>query len=247
MTFDPSALEAATKPSATAERRARNEALVFHGSQYITVNPFFTIPSWWRRFLFTLLKPREIQLYCYICSQTDQNGIAFPTYENIKADLNLSNRTMIAKALAELENKGLILRKRLSPLESSRHVRNVFQRPSVEYTLYTLLTKGYIDGDFRCLIPKPTAAATRGDKASRNSKGIRIALYTILGQNYYTRYYRASTVHDRHAVLTERLNEVVKRQQESFAENKRSKPLPERAADLEPIALDEMFDEEIPF
>lgn len=249
MNFDPSALttgvfEDSARAAATAERRARNKALTFHGSRYAAVNPFFSIPSWWRRFMFIVLTPRELQMYCYICSQSDENGIAYPTYDNIKADLNLSNRTMISKALGELENKGLLLRKRLAPLGTSRHQRNVFQRPSVEYTLYTLYVKGYIDGELRCLIPKPTVAATRRDKPNRNSRAIFKALYGIMGAETYTIYSRARG-NDKGTILAQSLKERVERQQADFEKEKR--PATAIAVDLETASLEDLLNEEIPF
>jgi hypothetical protein len=186
------------------ERRARNAALVFDSSKYEIVQPFFTVPSWWRRFMFVVLSTREITLYTYICSWMDENYIAYPTYENIKADLNISNRSVIARTLSNLVNKGFLLINRDAPFVDSLHPQNVFQRPSQDYTLWTLLTKGYIDGNLRALVPAPKSAAIKKDNPGRNSGSIRKGLYTLLGGVDYLTYSRAP-IAERGSILAQLL------------------------------------------
>ena len=240
VTFDPASL-LAPAPN-VAERRARNKALVFEASGFVTVAPFFAIPSWWRRFMYVVLTMRGLQLYCYVCSQTDENGIAYPTYENIKADLNISNRTTIAKAISELIDKGFLLRARLPVLDRFRHRRNVFQRPSVQYTLWTLLIKGYIDGDLRPTIPKPTLAATRRDNPARNAGGIRKALHALIGDEAYVRYSRATGT-DKVTVLAQRLNELIVDARIAFANSQLTATPSPKTETLPTLS----FDEPVPF
>lgn len=203
---------------APRERRARNMALVFQGgNQFRPAPPFFVVPAWWRRFLFVLLSPREFTVYCYICSHMDDNGIAYPTYENIKADLNISNRTVIAKSIAELVALGLLMQRRDAPLESSKHRRNVFQRPLVEYTLWILLAGQYVDGELRPIRPRPSRAALRGARSNWNQKPVRYGLHSLIGDDAYTRYNRATAEEKAH-VLTTIMNERIQAARTHFVD-----------------------------
>jgi hypothetical protein len=164
-----------------AERISNAHLVWGGGNQFSAVSPFFAIPSWWRSFFFTVLSPRDIAIYTYICSHMDENAIAYPTYQYMKADLNISNARIIKKSLDHLIDCGFLMVRILAPIRISRHSRNVYQRPCIEYTLRELLNKNYIDTAFRPQIPKPAAAAVRGDRIGRNEASIRGGLYRLLG------------------------------------------------------------------
>jgi hypothetical protein len=168
--------------SVPRNERISNAHLVWDGgNQYAAAAPYFSVPGWWRRFFFTVLSARDVAVYTYICSQMDEHGVAYPTYQNIKADLNISNARIIKASITRLVHCGFLLVKRIAPLRMNRHTRNVYQRPSVEYTLRELLSNGYVDTDFRSLKPRPAAAATRGDQPGRNIGSLRAGLFRLLG------------------------------------------------------------------
>jgi len=183
--------------------RISNAHLVWDGgNQYGSISPFFAIPSWWRSFFFTVLSPRDIAIYSYICSHSDDNAIAYPTYQYIKADLNISNARIIKKSLDHLIDCGFLMVRSLAPIRISRHSRNVYQRPCIEYTLRELLSKGYIDTNFRALKPKPAAAAIRGDRAGRNVGAVRSGLYRLLGGEALRSFDAPSEDGKRNALVT---------------------------------------------
>ncbi len=186
------------------QRLARNAALIWDGgNQYRPAEPFFTVPSWWRRFVFTVLTPREWMVYGYVCCHTDPNGVAYPTYVNIRADLNISNKSVIARALSNLVSKGFLLQSSEAPLDNHKHPRNIYQRPAVEYTLWRLITAGYVDGELRPLIPRPTRASAKGAKSHWNGGAIRHGLAALLGEETYNVYSRAPTAEEKGTILAE--------------------------------------------
>jgi hypothetical protein len=111
--------------------------------------PFTEVPAWWSGFVFHVLNARQISLYLYLCMLLDGEGVCAPTVEQIRQDLGLSS-SIVFGALAVLDNHGFILRERryLAPLRSRR---NVYQRPSCEFTILRLLEVGKIDGDLRAI------------------------------------------------------------------------------------------------
>jgi len=175
-----------------------NAALIWDGgNQYQVAAPFFTIPSWWRRFFFAVLDARDVTIYTYICSQSDGFGIAYPTYQNIKSDLNISNARIIKESLDKLVDTGFLTVRRLVPTQGNRHQRNVYQRPLIEYTLRELLRNGYVDAELRPLRPRPKASASKGDQTRRNNRTIATGLFRLLGRDRYHTYVAAS--HDQKA------------------------------------------------
>lgn len=111
--------------------------------------PFTEIPAWWSGFVFHVLNARQITLYLYLCMLLDAEGVCAPTVEQIRQDLGLSS-SIVFGALGALDVSGFILRERRY-LPSLRSRRNVYQRPSCEFTVLRLLENGKIDGDLRAV------------------------------------------------------------------------------------------------
>lgn len=193
--------------TAATAKGAFNKALVFEGgNQYETVRPFFGFPAWWRRFMFTVLTPRDFMVYAYVCSQTDQYGIAYPTYANIKADLNISNARVIKQSLDRLESYGFLRIKNFAPLRTNKHPRNVYQRPCAEFTLRVLLQNGLIDEDLR---PKRRAdAARRHDRMNRDSQVIYGGLRRLFSDPAWSRI-QSSLPKEKASMLMRELQYIV--------------------------------------
>lgn len=111
--------------------------------------PFTEIPAWWSGFVFHVLNARQITLYLYLCMLLDAEGVCAPTVEQIRQDLGLSS-SIVFGALGALDTAGFILRQR-QYLPALRSRRNVYQRPSCEFTVLRLLETGKVDGELRAL------------------------------------------------------------------------------------------------
>ena len=105
-------------------------------------SPYVELPSWWSGFLFHVLNPRQLSLYVYLTMLLGEDGVCDPTTNQIRKDLGLASLTIVFDAMSVLEECGFILRER-------RMRRNVYQRPSCEYTVLRLLESGKIDGLLR--------------------------------------------------------------------------------------------------
>src|ERR1700734_1001648 len=148
--------------------------------------PFFALPSWWRRFLFWTLRPREITVYLYIVSLLDKNGTAFPTQAQVAYEMNLAGTDQIANAMETLERNGFIQRTR-AKLEGRRtsSERTIYSRPAVEFTLITLLDRGKIDGD---LYPTNKKSELLRDELDTTESAVELGLRNLLGTDRYTTY-----------------------------------------------------------
>ena len=192
----------------TSDRAApSNKGLVYEGgNQYENPYPFFGMPTWWRRFMFTVLSPRDFIIYAYICSHTDQFGISYPTYANMKADLNISNARIIKKSLDKLDTYGFLLIRRFAPLRVNKHPRNVYQRPCVEYTVRVLLSKNIVDADLRSR--HRADAARKGDPSNRDSQAIHFGLRRLFTDAAWNRIV-SSTPQDKVTALTRELQSII--------------------------------------
>lgn len=171
---------------------------------------FFAIPSWWRGFIFQVLSPPAFRLYSYICSQTDKHGIAIPTGGHAKIDCGLKHNDSIYAPIGDLVDLGFLMKETRTPIRDTVRHRNVYQRPSIEYTLMTLLEKGKIDGD---LVPleRPTQRVSQKqllDYRTRHGRIVRDALRNLLGEPSFADYDAASGAAKK-TLLIERLKAKV--------------------------------------
>lgn len=167
-----------------------NEKFVFDpGNQWpkdSEVAPFFGFPSWWRRFVFHVLTPREIAVYLHMCSVMDNNAIAYPTIEQIANDMGVESRATVKKALETLIVRGFLLR--AERVNRGRKMY-VYQRPAVEHTLLALLNPEPTEKEPR---PKPLIdarlfppAKSKGLKPSKSSDSVvDAALRRLLKPNF---------------------------------------------------------------
>lgn len=106
--------------------------------------PLVGMPAWWRTFIFHVLNSRQLSVYMYLVMLMDGEAACSPTVEEIAREVGLLSTTMVFEAINALEQNGFILRARTaSPLARAR--RNIYQRPSCEYTILRLLRTGKID------------------------------------------------------------------------------------------------------
>ncbi len=110
--------------------------------------PLAEIPAWWSGFLFQVLNPRQLSLYVYLCMLAGESGVCHPTAMQIRHDLGLSSGSIVFDAISALERNGFILRERRR-IEELNSRRNVYQRPSCQFTMLRLLQLGKIDGEMR--------------------------------------------------------------------------------------------------
>ena len=96
-------------------------------------------------FLYHVLNPRQVSIYLYLTMLAGETKVCHPTTKQIRADLNLSSLSIVFAAIAVLDRYGFLLRERRNVPELSSR-RNVYQRPSCEYTILRLLELGKIDG-----------------------------------------------------------------------------------------------------
>jgi hypothetical protein len=142
--------------------------------------PFTVIPAWWSGFLFHVLNTRQLSVYLYLSMLSDDSGSCHPTTNQIRQDLGLSSLTIIFDAMSVLETYGFMMRqRRIVPGSNGR--RNVYQRPSCEYTILRLLRSERLDGLLR---PEPGSVNEMSHDARRlrdewlhNTLGVHYAIY----------------------------------------------------------------------
>lgn len=57
----------------------------------------------------TLLTPRAISVYMYLCDRADKNGSCWPGIKTIAKDLNIC-RSTVKRALHDLEQRGYLVK-----------------------------------------------------------------------------------------------------------------------------------------
>ncbi|GAC1425004.1 MAG: hypothetical protein NVSMB5_19240 [Candidatus Velthaea sp.] len=110
--------------------------------------PYAEVPAWWSGFLFHVLNTRQISLYLYLSLLSSNTGACHPTTKQIRQDLGLASLTIVFESMSVLEQYGFILRQRRK-VEYLNSRRNIYQRPSCEFTVLRLLEYGKIDGLLR--------------------------------------------------------------------------------------------------
>ncbi|MGC2634499.1 MAG: helix-turn-helix domain-containing protein [Candidatus Cybelea sp.] len=188
-----------------------NDTLVFDpGNQFSDdlAPPYAVIPSSWRTFLFRILKPRELSLYIYLCSLCDKNSVAYPSIAQIRNDLDISSDTTVTSAIKALEDAGFFMRKRaVLPRQSNGAHQNVYQRPSMHYTMLRLLEMQRIDSNLRPLTDSDTTAR-------RESKAVHMTLKKLLGSGYH-RYEMLSGEEERSEYLKTQLRALLETKRDS--------------------------------
>jgi hypothetical protein len=99
-------------------------------------------------FLYHVLNPRQVSIYLYLTMLACEKNVCHPTTKQIRNDLRLSSLSIVFGAIAVLERYGFLLRERRQVPELNSR-RNVYQRPSCEFTVLRLLELGKIDGYLR--------------------------------------------------------------------------------------------------
>jgi SOS-response transcriptional repressor LexA len=156
-------------------------------------HPYADVPAWMSGFLYHVLNPRQVSMYLYLTMLAGETGVCHPTTKQIRNDLRLSSLSIVFGAIAVLEDYGFLLRERRQ-VPALRSRRNIYQRPTCEFTILRLLELGKIDGYLRPV----SGAAT---EVSDDSRRLRDEwLHQTLGDSYAA--YSAASDKTKTAVLT---------------------------------------------
>lgn len=143
--------------------------------------PFFAFNSWWRRFVFQILSPREIVIYIYICSLLGRDSLAFPTQTQIAHELGIKSLDIVAKAVRRLTLLGFFIH---NTQQVKGFQRTVYQRPAPEFTLIRLLDAKAIDSK---LFPmKRNSNLMIEDDLDTTQGAVEAGLSNVLGPSYTT-------------------------------------------------------------
>jgi len=151
---------------------------LFDPTNVFSSKPLVGMPAWWRAFLFQTLNGRQLSVYLYLVMLMGDGAVCSPTIDEIAKALGLMSTTMVFDALNVLESHGFILRSRTAAT-NPRSRRNVYQRPSCEYTILRLLEAGHIDGTLHGKEASSLAPRCEFDDGLRSLLGDRYALYAI--------------------------------------------------------------------
>jgi len=183
------------------------------GNVFKQVGYFVSFPTWWRRFVFRVLEPRDIAVYVYVCSYMSNQQSSRPTIQTIANDLGNSNRHGVTTSLSRLVERGFFLRKKMASLmaKDSRHPRYIYQRPSIEYTLFILLTQGLINGYLQVTSKtlRPQQETLPGKIDSRLAKALVTPLKKLLGDRAFAKYAKLQNETRKRKFLIEQLDELV--------------------------------------
>lgn len=169
--------------------------------------PFFTMPAWWRRFVFQVLVPRNVTIYLYYLSVMNRAGLAWPAVRQVASDLGVRDLDTVRGALRRLVDAGFLI----APTDDERRAfslgeRPIYQHPHPAYTIHKLLEGNLVDGE---LYPMSNRERTADDKASDSV--VLAGMKTMLGESMFAAYREALSLEleDRRAVLTDTLKAMV--------------------------------------
>lgn len=186
--------------------------------------------------MYRILTPRQLSVYCYLCSVFDRHGIAYPTVEQIRADLDIQSAIVVKRALDKLVELGFVLRgHKIKGRLLSR--RAVYQRPLAAYTLVRLLELDLIDAR---LYPRSRSETAPGRDFTDSA--VDLGLKNLLGETLYAAY-RVSSDRIRGAVLLECLRRRIAAFVIAAAERAKQLP-PDVPVNISALIAD---DEGIPF
>jgi hypothetical protein len=123
-------------------------ALIDSNNRFSNCHPYAEVPAWMSGFLYHVLNPRQVSIYLYLTMLACETNVCHPTTKQIRNDLRLSSLSIVFGAISVLERYGFLLRERRKLAELNSR-RNVYQRPSCEFTILRLLDLGKIDGYLR--------------------------------------------------------------------------------------------------
>lgn len=180
------------------------------GSGYGYWVPF---PTWWRRFAFRVLEPRDIAVYLYVCSYMSTQLSSRPTIKTISSDMGYSNRHGVTDSLERLVERGFLVRQKMPSvvLRDNRHPRYVYQRPSMAFTLCTLLSQFLINGYLQ-----PTTKTMRrgqdrlpGQIEARLWKPLIEPLKALIGNDAFAEWAKAPNESQKRQILITYLDSAV--------------------------------------
>lgn len=112
------------------------------------VAPYTPFPSWWREFVFRVLRPNELAAYLAICCYVSREGVAYADIDRLTNDLGLKGPKRVRAAVETLQKyRFLIVGEQ--PMGKKGQLRPVFQRPLIHDTLIALIDARLIDWRLR--------------------------------------------------------------------------------------------------
>jgi hypothetical protein len=138
---------------------------------------------------------------------------ARPTIATIANDLGNTNRHGVTSSLQRLVDRGFLIRLKMPTIvvSKNRHPRYVYQRPSIAFTLTTLLRTGYINGYLQ-----PTVKTMRrgqhklaGLIEARLGKSLVEPLKTLIGSDAFTEYAKKPNEPEKRTYLIEQFERAV--------------------------------------
>jgi hypothetical protein len=194
--------------------------------------PFYTVPAWWRRFIFQVLSPRELTVYHYYLSVLNTAGVAFPTDPQILADLCLVDSDSVTKGRKQLVKLGFLLKPTDAEVsEFSMGSRPVYQRPCVQHTIRELLRE-QIDGELF-----PTDNKLRTEHAKTSASVVDAGIKHMLG-DAYKHYKNAFAMRD--AERDDRLKRVLAQLLDEDLERRKTAAAEARKAGAKTVNLDDL-------
>lgn len=174
--------------------------LIDASNLFSNCEPYADVPAWMSGFLFHVLNPRQVSVYLYLTMLSGETQVCHPTTKQIRQDLRLNSLTIVFESISALEQHGFVLRERRR-IEALNSRRNVYQRPSCEFTVLRLLQLKKIDGMLR---PVPGDVNEMSDESRRlKDEWLRGAL----GERYAT--YSAARDDEKTAVLSTLLQSML--------------------------------------
>ena len=107
---------------------------------------YLAIPWAFRKIINKVLSARELTVYIQIGFYMGKDEVCFPSLEQLSEDMGkVSRGNQLSAPINRLVDKGFLLKTKLPiPWRVENYKKLIFQRPSVEYTLYTLRNQGRI-------------------------------------------------------------------------------------------------------
>ena len=201
------------------EQSRRKSLVLDPGNQFFRPGDyglFFAVPSWWRGFIFWVLTPSEFMAYAYLCTQMGPDAIAFPTGKHFQVDLMRDSKTTIYRYIRKLVEKGFIIKERRAPLRREYTLRNIYQRPTPEFTVLHLLQADIIDAELR-----PTDHRFKNidpGEISRHNAAIQDGLRRLMLKRDYRKYQEATTTIAKKSALVDGLAHSLERKRSAGQE-----------------------------
>lgn len=167
-----------------SKRRAKN---VLESDPY---TPNFRMPTFWRRFIFNVLNPREFVTYCSVIAHCNSFGTALLSPKRLMIYANLADERQVKKSLETLTSAGFLLSKK----DKNKKSNLILQRPSIHHTIRVLLETNKISSAFLALEVGKVADFDFNNADAR--KALTAVLLALFGKSFTKDYMKDPTAHN---------------------------------------------------